>query len=95
VVPRSRSGAGSAITNTSRQVAVALGVAVLGSVLAQAYRGQLAPQLSALSPAARNAATTSIAQTQAIAQQLGPAGHGSLTAADPRSCTPWERGGSR
>ena len=82
VVPRSRSGAGSAITNTSRQVAVALGVAVLGSVLAQAYRGQLAPQLSALSPAARTAATTSIAQTQAIAQQLGPAGHGLLTAAD-------------
>jgi EmrB/QacA subfamily drug resistance transporter len=82
VVPRSRSGAGSAITNTSRQVAVALGVAVLGSVLAQAYRGQLAPQLSALSPAARTAATASIAQTQAIAQQLGPAGHGLLTAAD-------------
>jgi EmrB/QacA subfamily drug resistance transporter len=82
VVPRSRSGAGSAITNTSRQVAVALGVAVLGSVLAQAYRGQLAPQLSALSPAARTAATASIAQTQAIAQQLGPAGHGLLTAAN-------------
>ena len=82
VVPRSRSGAGSAITNTARQVAVALGVAVLGSVLAQAYRGQLAPQLSALSPAARTAATASIAQTQAIAQQLGPAGHGLLTAAD-------------
>ncbi len=82
VVPRNRSGAGSAITNTSRQVAVALGVAVLGSVLAQAYRGQLAPQLSALSPAARTAATTSIAQTQAIAQALGPAGHGLLTAAD-------------
>jgi EmrB/QacA subfamily drug resistance transporter len=82
VVPRSRSGAGSAITNTSRQVAVALGVAVLGSVLAQAYRGQLAPQLGALSPGARSAATASIAQTQAIARQLGPAGHGLLTAAD-------------
>jgi EmrB/QacA subfamily drug resistance transporter len=82
VVPRSRSGAGSAITNTSRQVAVALGVAVLGSVLAQAYRGQLAPQLSALSPAARTAATASIAQTQAIAQQLGPAGNGLLAAAN-------------
>ena len=82
VVPRDRSGAGSAITNTSRQVAVALGVAVLGSVLAQAYRGQLAPQLTALTPAARTAATASIAQTQAIAQQLGPAGHGLLTAAN-------------
>ena len=41
VVPRERGGAGSAITNTSRQVAVALGVAVLGSVLADVYRARL------------------------------------------------------
>jgi EmrB/QacA subfamily drug resistance transporter len=82
VVPRDRSGAGSAITNTSRQVAVALGVAVLGSVLAQAYRGQLASHLGVVPPAARGAATASIAQTQAIAQQLGPAGHGLLLAAN-------------
>ena len=48
VVPRNRGGAGSAITNISRQVAVALGVAVLGSILAQAYRAQLAPYLGVL-----------------------------------------------
>ena len=52
VVPRERGGAGSAITNTSRQVAVALGVAVLGSILARAYRADLAPGLHALRPAA-------------------------------------------
>ena len=40
VVPRERGGAGSAITNTCRQVAVALGVAVLGSVLAQEITDQ-------------------------------------------------------
>jgi EmrB/QacA subfamily drug resistance transporter len=71
VVPRERGGAGSAITNTARQVAVALGVAVLGSVLAQAYRGQLAPHLTALPAGARGAATQSIAATQAAAQQAG------------------------
>ncbi|MBO0786378.1 MAG: MFS transporter, partial [Actinobacteria bacterium] len=38
VVPRERAGSGSALTNTARQVAGALGVAVLGSILAQAYR---------------------------------------------------------
>src|SRR5271166_3161636 len=54
VVPRERGGAGSAITNTSRQVAVALGVAVLGSVLAQAYRARLQPYLAVLPPAARH-----------------------------------------
>jgi len=82
VVPRDRGGAGSAITNISRQVAVALGVAVLGSVLAQAYRAQLAPRLTVLPAAARNSATASIAATQAAAQHLGPSGRSLLTAAD-------------
>ena len=82
VVPRDRGGAGSAITNISRQVAVALGVAVLGSVLAQAYRAQLAPHLGVLPAGARNSAFASIAATQAAAQQLGPAGRSLLTAAN-------------
>jgi EmrB/QacA subfamily drug resistance transporter len=81
VVPRDRGGAGSAITNTSRQVAVALGVAVLGSVVAQAYRARLAPHLTALPPAARIGATQSIAATQAVAQHLGHAGPALLAAA--------------
>ena len=76
VVPRERGGAGSAITNTSRQVAVALGVAVLGSILAQAYRAGLAPGLGAVPAASRPAATQSIAATQAAAGHLGPGGHG-------------------
>ena len=74
VVPRERGGAGSAITNTSRQVSVALGVAVLGSVLADVYRSRLQPYLTVLPPGARQSATVSIAQTQVIAQHLGPAG---------------------
>jgi predicted MFS family arabinose efflux permease len=81
VVPRERGGAGSAITNTARQVAVALGVAVLGSVLAQAYRAHLAPYLTVLPAGARYNATVSIAQTQVIAAHLGPAGAGLMTAA--------------
>ena len=81
VIPRERGGAGSAITNTSRQVAVALGVAVLGSVLAQAYRSRLSPYLSVLPASARKNATVSIAQTQQIAQHLGPAGHRLLVGA--------------
>jgi len=74
VVPRERGGAGSAITNTSRQVAVALGVAVLGSILARAYRAGLAPGLGALPPATRGAATQSVAATQAAAGHLGQRG---------------------
>jgi len=74
VLPRERAGAGSALTNTARQVAVALGVAVLGSALAQSYRATLSPSLAALPAAARDAAGQSISATQAVAQQLGPAG---------------------
>ena len=48
VLPRERAGAGSALTNTARQVAVALGVAVLGSILAQSYRSSLSPELAHL-----------------------------------------------
>ncbi len=74
VLPRERAGAGSALTNTARQVAVALGVAVLGSILAQSYRATMSPTLAALPAAAHGAASQSISATQAVAQQLGAAG---------------------
>jgi DHA2 family integral membrane protein (MFS transporter) len=40
-VPREKAGAGSAVNNTVRQVAGALGVAILGSILAVAFRSHL------------------------------------------------------
>jgi len=40
-VPREKAGAGSAVNNTVRQVAGALGVAILGSILAVFFRGHL------------------------------------------------------
>jgi predicted MFS family arabinose efflux permease len=82
VLPRERAGAGSALTNTARQVGVALGVAVLGSILAQSYRDHLSPALSALPAAARGTAGQSIAATQAVAQHLGATGRGLLGPAD-------------
>jgi EmrB/QacA subfamily drug resistance transporter len=81
-LPRERAGAGSALTNTARQVAVALSVAVLGSILSSAYRNSLSPTLTALPAAARNAASSSITATQAVAAQLGHAGDFLLAPAD-------------
>ena len=40
-VPREKAGAGSAVNNTIRQVAAALGVAILGSILAVTFRSHL------------------------------------------------------
>jgi EmrB/QacA subfamily drug resistance transporter len=82
VLPRERAGAGSALTNTARQVAVALSVAVLGSILAGFYRNALSPSLAGLPAATRGAASSSITATQAVAQHLGPAGRSLLVPAN-------------
>jgi predicted MFS family arabinose efflux permease len=74
VVPREKAGSGSALTNTARQVFGALGVALLGSILAQVYRAQLNPHLTALPAAARDTAAGSITATQTVASKLGGAG---------------------
>jgi EmrB/QacA subfamily drug resistance transporter len=81
VIPRERGGAGSAITNTSRQVAVALGVAVLGSILARSYRAGVAPGLHVLPAGSRAAATQSVAATDAAAARLGHDGAGLISLA--------------
>ncbi|WP_067463400.1 MFS transporter [Actinomadura macra] len=70
-LPREKAGAGSAINNTARQVAVAMGVAVLGSVIASVYRGDLRDDLAALPPDAREAAGESIAGAHAVASRVG------------------------
>src|ERR1700722_10751352 len=82
VLPRERAGAGSALTNTARQVAVALSVAILGSILAQFYRKSLSPSLAHLPAALRSTASSSITGTQAVAQQLGTAGRSLLAPAN-------------
>jgi EmrB/QacA subfamily drug resistance transporter len=64
-VPREKAGAGAAVNNTVRQVAGALGVAVLGSILAVVYRGQLG------SDAPANLAAK-LDQPTAIVSQLPP-----------------------
>jgi predicted MFS family arabinose efflux permease len=74
VLPRERAGAGSALTNTARQVAVALSVAVLGSILAEFYQNKLHPTLAQLPAGLRGTASSSITSTQAVAQSLGKQG---------------------
>jgi predicted MFS family arabinose efflux permease len=59
VVPRERAGTGSALINTARQVAAALSVAILGSILAEFCRNALSPSLTGLLAAVRGAASSS------------------------------------
>jgi MFS transporter, DHA2 family, multidrug resistance protein len=64
-----RSGSGSALITAMRQVGGTIGVAVLGTVLANVYRGQL--HLSGLPPAAAAAVRSSLAGGVATAKAAG------------------------
>lgn len=81
-LPREKAGVGSAVSNTIRQIAGALGVAVLGSVLSAVYRQDIAPAVDGLPGPARDAATESVSGAYAAAAQLGPAAPRLITAAN-------------
>jgi DHA2 family multidrug resistance protein-like MFS transporter len=74
VLPREQAGSGSAINNIARQVSVALGVAVLGSLVSSIYRSDLTPHLSALPASLRETAGESIGATTGVVEKLGPSG---------------------
>jgi EmrB/QacA subfamily drug resistance transporter len=78
VLPREQAGSGSAINNIARQVAVALGVAVLGSLVTSIYRTGMKPHLTALPASLRGTASESIGATAGVAERLGPAGRALL-----------------
>ncbi|MCZ2859308.1 MFS transporter [Blastococcus sp. VKM Ac-2987] len=63
VVPRDKAGAGAAVNNSVRQVGGALGVAILGSLLATTYAAQLGATADSLPAGARDDARQSIVAT--------------------------------
>lgn len=81
-LPREKAGVGSAVSNTIRQIGGALGVAMLGSLLAAVYRNDMTPKVAALPTALRSAAAESISGTYGVADTLGPAGEALTTAAN-------------
>ena len=78
VLPLARAGAGSAVQNTVRQVFGALGVAIIGTILATQYASNIAPALDALPPvfpdAAKEAASESIIATVSVLGQASADG---------------------
>ncbi|MEV7752235.1 MFS transporter [Streptomyces griseofuscus] len=77
VVPKARSGAGSALANTFRQLGTALGVAVLGSLLGTIYRNQLGDRIEILPQQARGEAGNSIGSTLLAVERARAGGDGS------------------
>jgi EmrB/QacA subfamily drug resistance transporter len=69
VVPRQKAGAGAAVNNSVRQVGGALGVAILGSVLAASYSAYLGASADVLPAELRGEASQSIVATlEAVGQ---------------------------
>jgi len=73
-VPRAKSGVGSAVNDLSREMGGALGIAVLGSVLASLYRSGIADRLADLPAQVRDQARSSIVATFEAAQAVGREG---------------------
>jgi len=78
-LPSHQTGMGNAVSRTVQSIGVALGTAILGSVLNAAYRGALAGHLTGLPGAAGGAASASIAGARGVAERL-PGGAGPVLA---------------
>jgi len=74
-LPPARAGVGSAVNDTTRELGGALGVAVIGSVMASVYRTHVLPSMTHLGApaAAAAAARQSVAAGLTIAAHLPPA----------------------
>lgn len=82
VLPESQTGAGTALTRTLQQLAASFGIAILGSILNNAYRAELAERLAGLPDRMREMAEGSVAGAAFIASHLpAPLGHALLFAA--------------
>jgi EmrB/QacA subfamily drug resistance transporter len=80
-LPLAKAGVGSAMNDTTRQVGGALGVAILGSVLASAYASSMTVPVSGLPIEAAAVAGDSIGGAVAVASQIGEAAAPLLAAA--------------
>lgn len=71
-VPRNRSGMGSAMNDTTRELGGALGVAVLGAILSATYESQIRDTASRFVGPAKDGLESSLAVALKVAEQLGP-----------------------
>ncbi len=72
-VPRNRSGMGSAMNDTTRELGSALGVAVLGAVLSATYEDKIRDTASQFAGPIKDGLESSLAVALKVAEKLGPA----------------------
>lgn len=72
-VPRNRSGMGSAMNDTTRELGGALGVAVLGAILGATYEDKIRETASQFAAPIRDGLESSLAVALRVSEKLGPA----------------------
>jgi EmrB/QacA subfamily drug resistance transporter len=80
-LPMNKAGVGSAVNDTTRELGGALGVAVLGSLVASTFGSHLSPHTARLPAAAAEAAHASLGAALAVAHTVGGAGGHALARA--------------
>lgn len=91
-LPGERQGVASAINDTTRELGSALGVALLGAVLAAEYRDAIRPLLSSFPKTTADAAGEGIARAFSLAAQTGgPQGDALIAAARQAFVDGWAR----
>lgn len=73
-LPQEKAGVASAVNDTTREVGGAMGIAIMGSLMATGYRQTVEPVASVLPEGARELASDSIGAALAIANQQGGEG---------------------
>ena len=71
-VAEEKAGVGSAMNDVTRQVAGALGVAIVGSIATTVYQDRIGSAMSGLAPGARATAEGSVGGANAVAGTLPP-----------------------
>lgn len=81
-IPTTKAGDSAAINQVTRQVGAALGIALVGTVLASVYARELAPSLTSLSATDADTASSSIDGANSVASGLTSGGDALRMAAD-------------
>lgn len=73
-VPLAKSGVGSAVNDTTREVGGALGIAVLGSIMSSSFRSTMADKVGAVPPQFVDVARDSVGGAFGVAARMGDGG---------------------
>ncbi|MFV2104469.1 MFS transporter [Micromonospora sp. LOL_024] len=91
-LPRSQQGVASALNDVTREFGTALGVALLGAVLAAGYRSALGPRLEGLPADTAETAREGVSNALAVADTAGPQAAALVTAAKESFVDGWQQG---